>query len=167
MDTRYDFGAETARVFDVPGHTRGHIAFWFEGSDALFCGDTLFAAGCGRVFDGTLADLYRSLARIAALPADILFYCAHEYTLDNLGFARWVEPDNPAIEARLALTHQALDEGRPTACGPLSEELATNPFLRVSVPSVMRAAQAKAGHRLDGPAEVFAVLRTWKDTEYD
>lgn len=114
-------------VWDVPGHTAGHIAYLGHG--ALLCGDTLFAAGCGRVFDGSLGDLHHSLARIAALPPDTHFYCAHEYTLDNLGFARWVEPDNPAIEARVEATHRADHGSRPP----------TGPWTRTAPPPAARS----------------------------
>lgn len=152
-------------VLDVPGHTAGHIAYYGDG--ALFCGDTLFAGGCGRVFDGTHEQLADSLQRIATLPADTRVYCAHEYTLDNLGFAKWVEPDNAALlareEAALALRH----DGRPTVPSTLAEELATNPFMRLEAPTVIAAAEARAGQPLQGAREVFYAIRQWKDREYD
>ncbi|HDP88601.1 MAG TPA: hydroxyacylglutathione hydrolase [Thioalkalivibrio sp.] len=152
-------------VMDVPGHTAGHIAYYGHG--ALFCGDTLFAGGCGRVFDGTHDELADSLQRIATLPGDTLLYCAHEYTLDNLGFGKWVEPDNAVLLAReeraLALRH----DGRPTVPSTLTEELATNPFMRLSEPAVIAAAEAHAGQPLRGAREVFYAIRQWKDREYD
>ncbi|MET0066134.1 MAG: hydroxyacylglutathione hydrolase [Candidatus Thiodiazotropha sp.] len=153
------------RVLDVPGHTAGHIAYFGEGS--LFCGDTLFAAGCGRVFDGTFEQLSRSLLRIADLPTDTQVYCAHEYTLDNLGFARWVEPDNPDIAARLDNERALREEGRPTVPSRLATELQTNPFLRTRNPAVVASAELKAGRKLATPADVFTTLREWKDREYD
>ena len=152
-------------VLDVPGHTEGHIAYFGQG--LLFCGDTLFAGGCGRVFTGTHAQLHRSLQRIAALPGDTSVFCAHEYTLSNLGFARWVEPDNSAIGRRLAEVEALRAEGRPTVPSLLSEELATNPFLRTEEPVVIEAAAEWAGRALLTSEEVFTALRTWKDKDYD
>ena len=156
---------QALQVLDVPGHTAGHIAYL--GAGALFCGDTLFAAGCGRVFGGTLEDLHASLQRIAGLPAETRVYCAHEYTLANLGFARWVEPESPALEAREASERAKRATGLPTLPSRLGDELASNPFLRTSVPEVRRAAEAFAGRPLGREAAVFAALRTWKDKEYD
>jgi hydroxyacylglutathione hydrolase len=153
------------QVIEVPGHTAGHIAYYGEG--VLFCGDTLFAAGCGRVFDGTMAQLHASLARIARLPPDTRIYCAHEYTLANLGFAEWVEPDSPGLHERVERCRRLRAAGRPTVPSTLAEELETNPFLRVGDPAVRRAAEAHAGRPLGGDAEVFAAVRTWKDRDYD
>ena len=153
------------KVMDVPGHTAGHIAYYGEG--ALFCGDTLFAAGCGRVFDGTAADLHRSLLRIAALPPDTRIYCAHEYTLDNLGFAKWVEPESPALLAREKQDRATRAGDRPTVPSLLGLELETNPFMRAHVPQVIEAAEAYAGRPLQTGVEVFAAVRSWKDREYD
>jgi hydroxyacylglutathione hydrolase len=153
------------QVLDLPGHTAGHIAYYADA--ALFCGDTLFAAGCGRVFGGTLQDLHASLQRIAALPPETLVYCAHEYTLANLGFARWVEPDNPEIPAREAEERRRRAAGQPTVPSGLALELATNPFLRTGRPEVRQAAESYARRPLRNGAEVFAAIRTWKDKEYD
>ncbi len=153
------------KVMDVPGHTAGHIAYFGEG--ALFCGDTLFMAGCGRVFDGTAADLHRSLRRIASLPPDTRIYCAHEYTLDNLGFAKWVEPENSALLAREKQDRATRAGDRPTVPSLLRLELETNPFLRAHVPQVIEAAEAYAGRPLQTGAEVFAAVRSWKDSKYD
>ncbi|MCU0833496.1 MAG: hydroxyacylglutathione hydrolase [Chromatiaceae bacterium] len=153
------------RVLAVPGHTASHIAYL--GGGALFCGDTLFAAGCGRVFDGTFEQLAASLERIAAQPPETLVYCAHEYTLANLGFARWVEPESPTIGERLAQAQRLRDADRPTVPSRLAEELATNPFLRTSVPQVRAAAEQAAGRALATNAEVFTALRRWKDERYD
>ncbi len=152
-------------VMEVPGHTAGHIAYYGEG--ALLCGDTLFAAGCGRVFDGTFAQLADSLKRIAQLPIDTQIYCAHEYTLANLGFASWVEPESDAIKQRLLAEQAKRDSAAPTVPSVLALELATNPFLRTSEPRVIEAAERYAGHALDGHAQVFTALRNWKDREYD
>jgi hydroxyacylglutathione hydrolase len=150
---------------EVPGHTAGHIAYYGEG--ALFCGDTLFAAGCGRVFDGTFEQLAASLRRIAALPGDTLLYCAHEYTLGNLGFAAWVEPESAAVQARIDKERAKRQVGVPTLPAFLSLELQTNPFLRTEVKHVQEAAEQAAGRRLTTPTEVFTALRQWKDREYD
>ncbi len=152
-------------VMEVPGHTAGHIAYYGEG--VLFCGDTLFAAGCGRVFDGTFEQLASSLQRIAGLPTDTRIYCAHEYTLANLGFASWVEPESDAIKQRILAEKAKRDGGKPTVPSLLALELATNPFLRTSDPQVIAAAQRHAGHPLTNPTEVFIALRNWKDREYD
>lgn len=155
----------TFTVLELPGHTAGHIAYYGEGS--VFCGDTLFGNGCGRVFDGTLPDLYHSLQRIAALPTETLVYCTHEYTVDNIGFAKWVEPDNPALDARLEECWALLDAGRPTVPFELGREFETNPFLRTHIPEVIARAEEIAGRETRSPEDVFAVLRIWKDTEYD
>lgn len=152
-------------VMELPGHTAGHIAYYGAGS--VFCGDTLFGAGCGRVFDGSLPDLYHSLQRIASLPSDTIVYCTHEYTVDNLGFAKWVEPDNAAIDARLEECWALLDSGQPTVPFVLGREFDTNPFLRTHIPEVIARAEEIAGRETRSPEDVFAVLRIWKDTEYD
>lgn len=153
------------QVLEVPGHTSTHIAYCGEG--ALFCGDTLFAAGCGRVFDGTFEQLSASMRRIATLPAETLCYCAHEYTLANLGFAQWVEPDSAELAERTSADQAKRDEGRPTVPSPLELELATNPFMRTDRPEVIAAVQRFARHPLTTPAEVFTALQRWKDERYD
>ncbi|MEN8175201.1 MAG: hydroxyacylglutathione hydrolase [Pseudomonadota bacterium] len=152
-------------VMDVPGHTEGHIAYYGEGM--LFCGDTLFAAGCGRVFSGTHEQLHRSLQRIAHLPGDTLLFCAHEYTRDNLGFALWVEPGNERLQQRVREVAELREQHQPTVPSLLNEELETNPFLRTAQPEVIAAAQAYAGRPLPTGEEVFTAIRTWKDREYD
>jgi hydroxyacylglutathione hydrolase len=156
---------ERLRVLGVPGHTEDHVAYL--GEDVLFCGDTLFAAGCGRVFSGTHEQLHASLQRLAALPPATRVYCAHEYTLANLGFAKWVEPDSPALARREAQDALARRRGEPTIPSTIALECATNPFLRVGEPAVITAAERWAGRRLHGGAEVFRALRTWKDRDYD
>lgn len=153
------------RVLEVPGHTSTHIAYLGDGM--LFCGDTLFAAGCGRVFDGTFEQLAASLQRIAGLPPETLCYCAHEYTLANLGFAHWVEPDSVALADRDRDAQRRREIGEPTVPSTLELELATNPFLRTDIPGVIEAASRFAGRTLDSNAEIFTALRRWKDAEYD
>jgi len=152
-------------VLDTPGHTAGHIAYYGEGS--LFCGDALFGNGCGRVFDGTLDALHESLQRLARLPTETLVYCTHEYTVDNIGFAKWVEPDNAALAVRLQECWDLLDSGRATVPFELGLEFDTNPFLRTHIPEVIAKAEEIAGRETHTSADVFAVLRIWKDTEYD
>lgn len=158
-------GALALRVLAVPGHTTSHIAYL--GAGCLFPGDTLFSAGCGRVLGGTFTDLAASLRRLGTLPGDTWVYCAHEYTLANLGFARWVEPDNPALAHRLESVRTLRAAGQPTVPTPLSLELATNPFLRTGVPAVIAAAERRAGQSLADPTAVFTTLRRWKDQDYD
>ncbi len=153
------------QVLDVPGHTEGHIAYL--GNGLLFCGDTLFAGGCGRVFSGTFEQLSDSLRQIAALPPSTLVYCAHEYTLANLGFAQWVETDNTALLQRLEEDREKRARGLPTVPSTLALELATNPFLRTDEPTVIKAAEHWAGRSLSGHREVFKALRQWKDRDYD
>jgi hydroxyacylglutathione hydrolase len=156
------------QVIDVPGHTEGHIAYYSDdGEGVLFCGDTLFAAGCGRVFSGTFEQLSDSLQRIARLPRATRAYCAHEYTLANLGFAAWVEPESAALSARIERARARRDRGEPTVPSTLAEELATNPFMRTDQPAVVSAATTWAGHPLNSRAEVFTALRRWKDRDYD
>lgn len=152
-------------ILDVPGHTEGHIAYYTPGS--LFCGDTLFACGCGRVFSGTFEQLSDSLRSLAELPANTRVYCAHEYTLDNIGFARWVEPDNPDLAVYEERVRELREAGRPSVPTTLAEELLVNPFMRTDQPEVIAAAERWAGHGLATPGEVFTALRTWKDREYD
>jgi len=126
----FRFGDTAARVMETPGHTLGHIAFFFPEGDALFCGDTLFSLGCGRLLEGTAADMFSSLGKIARLPADTLVYCGHEYTASNARFALTVEPDNAALHARAEEVARLRAAGEPTVPSRLSEELAANPFMR-------------------------------------
>ena len=149
------------QIFDVPGHTAGHIAYYGEG--LLFCGDTLLSCGCGRLFEGTAAQMYSSLAKFAALPGDTLVYCAHEYTLSNLRFARAADAGNPAIDEREASARAALAAGNPSLPSTIELERAANPFLRSGNPAVAAAASRHAGRALTNPLEVFATLRKWKD----
>jgi len=148
-------------VIDVPGHTAGHVAF--HGHGVLFCGDTLFSAGCGRLFEGTPAQMLESLDALATLPDDTRVYCAHEYTLANLRFAIQVEPENADLQA-WQREAQALREGnRPTLPTTIGHEKRVNPFLRARSPAVRRAAEARAGRSLSAPVDVFAEIRRWKD----
>lgn len=149
-------------VLHLPGHTLGHVAYYRKGM--LFCGDVLFGAGCGRVFEGSLEQMHASLARIAALPADTRIYCAHEYTQSCLGFARTVEPGNSAIAARIARVAALRTAGEPSVPSTLAEELATNPFLRWHAPGVIAAAAERLGHTPASDAETFAAIRIWRDS---
>lgn len=149
-------------VIDTPGHTRGHICY--TGHNALFCGDTLFAAGCGRIFEGTPEQMYQSLEKIRALADETVVYCAHEYTRANLTFALVAEPQNPDTLARMEQVRSLREQGRDTVPSLLGEEKKTNPFLRSHVPALAEAAERFAGHPLATPAEVFATVRHWKDT---
>lgn len=155
-------------VLAVPGHTEAHIAYYRRGPDPLlFCGDTVFSVGCGRVFSGTHAQLHQSLQRIAALPPQTRLYCAHEYTLDNIGFAKWVEPANTALHQREEQAHAQLDAGADTVPVTLATELACNPFLRVHAPTVIDTVQRYAGRPMRNAEDTFTTLRGWKDREYD
>jgi hydroxyacylglutathione hydrolase len=148
-------------VMDVPGHTLGHIAY--HGHGALFCGDTLFSAGCGRLFEGTPAQMLDSLDRIAALPDETLVYCAHEYTLGNLRFAAAVEPGNADVLETLDAVQALRSRDAITLPTTLVRERRINPFLRCREPAVRAAAEAHAGRPLASASDVFAVVRGWKD----
>ena len=152
-------GPETAQVLDVSGHTLGHIAFYLPESGLAFTADSLMAGGCGRLFEGTPAVMWQSLSRLAALPGETLICSGHEYTTSNLRFAATIEPDNPALHARIALVAQARAENRPTVPSRLSGELATNPFLRARLPHV----KALIGLPEASDAEAFAEIRARKD----
>ena len=150
-------------VLDVPGHTSGHIAYVEHEQGWLFCGDTLFAGGCGRLFEGTPAQMIESLSKLAALPDATQVYCAHEYTLSNLRFAREVEPENAALIERIRVEQAKRDQGRPTVPSTIGLEKLTNPFLRYRQPSIGQ--RLTTAGRLDGtePIAVFAALRAWKN----
>lgn len=152
---------ETLEVIDVPGHTAGHIAYAMPG--ALFCGDTLFAGGCGRLFEGTPAQMFASLGKLAALPAETRVFCAHEYTEANLRFAAAVEPGNLALQQRIAKVAATRSRGEATVPSRLSEELETNPFLRAHLPAVAAAAAGRGCHDTD-PLAVFTAIREWKNS---
>ena len=152
-------------VLDVPGHTAGHIAYVQEGamkSPLLFCGDTLFSAGCGRLFEGTPAQMHDSLSKLAALPSDTRVCCTHEYTLSNLRFAAAVEPGNANRADYDARCHALRAEGRPTLPSSIGLERQVNPFLRCEVPEVMASAHAQ-GAEGDDAVSVLAALREWKN----
>ncbi|MFW2374004.1 MAG: hydroxyacylglutathione hydrolase [Gammaproteobacteria bacterium] len=153
------------KVMTVPGHTLDHIAYYGQGM--LFCGDTLFGCGCGRIMGGNKQLFEASLTKIADLPADTQLYCAHEYTLDNIGFAKWVEPDNPDLLQRDEEAMAKQEKGIPTVPASLELELKTNPFLRYKIPAVRLAAENYMGEKLATDADVFAAIREWKDREYD
>ena len=153
-------------VLDVPGHTAGHIAYYcasHDGAPLVFCGDTLFSGGCGRLFEGTAAQMFDSLAKLAALPGDTRVCCTHEYTLGNLKFATAVEPGN----ARLSHYRQQCElmrlNGQPTLPSTIALEQAINPFLRTRQPAVAQAAQGHDGADPADPVAVFASLRQWKN----
>ncbi len=155
----YALGNAVASVFDVPGHTRGHIAYWFDESDALFCGDTLFVMGCGRLFEGTPAQMVTSLAKFDALPDRTRVYCAHEYTQSNGRFALTVEPQNQALQDLMRDVDEKRANGIPTVPSTLGQERATNPFLRPS----SRDLQETLGMPGADIVDVFAETRRRKD----
>lgn len=152
-------GSQTGVVFDVSGHTMGHIAFYFADSAMVFTADSLMAAGCGRLFEGAPATMWASLSKLAALPAQTLVCSGHEYTASNIRFALSLEPDNPALILRASKVAAAREDGRPTVPSILSEELATNPFLRASLPQV----KALIGMTDASDEEAFAEIRRRKD----
>ena len=152
-------GSLSARVIETPGHTLGHIAYHFDADKIAFCGDTLFSLGCGRVFEAPYAVMWSSLVKLAALPGETRVYCGHEYTQANGRFAVTIEPDNPALKARVEEVAKLRAESRPTLPTTIAAELAANPFLRVEEPAV----QAAVGMTGADPAAVFAEIRARKD----
>jgi hydroxyacylglutathione hydrolase len=152
-------------VLDIPGHTAGHIAYVAHDAKAplVFCGDTLFAVGCGRLFEGTPPQMVTSLSKLAALPGPTRVYCGHEYTLANLRFACAVEAANASLQVRQAREQQKRDRGEPTLPSTIGEERATNPFLRIDEPSIRAAAERRAGRALADRVAVFAEIRAWKN----
>ncbi|TJY61901.1 hydroxyacylglutathione hydrolase [Sinimarinibacterium sp. CAU 1509] len=150
-------------VLSVPGHTSGHIAYYAPALASLFCGDTLFSAGCGRLFEGTPQQMHASLQRLAALPANTQVYCTHEYTLSNLSFALAVEPDNADIRAHRDHVESLRRNQQPSLPTNLTLERQINPFLRSDIPAVVEAAERWSGQRCDDAVSVFAQLRRWKD----
>ncbi|EFJ49495.1 hypothetical protein VOLCADRAFT_74188 [Volvox carteri f. nagariensis] len=156
----WHLGSLEVRVFDTPGHTRGHITYWVPQAGALFPGDTLFALGCGRLFEGSPRQMWSSLSKLLALPDHTRVYCAHEYTAANARFAMTVDPDNPQLADRKMRVDAARAKGEATVPSTLGEEKATNPFLRPGAPSVRKNMGL-------GPAaedwEVFAAVRAAKD----
>ncbi len=154
------FDGHEATLLEIPGHTLGAIAYVLDG--CLFSGDTLFLGGCGRVFEGSMAMMQASLAKLRALPPATHIYCGHEYTLSNLRFADAIEPGSAAIAERRSAAVAQRDQGAPTVPGLLLDELATNPFLRWDVPAVIDAARARGAEDASPPA-VFGALRKAKD----
>lgn len=161
-------GPFSARVMAVPGHTLSHVAFVLTGaspshSPLLFCGDTLFSGGCGRLFEGSPSQMHHSLQRLASLPPDTQVCCAHEYTLSNLRFARVVEPGNDVLADHEAHCQRLRGQNRPTLPGTLAKELAINPFLRCNQATVRQAAEGFSGQALQAPEDVLGALRAWKN----
>lgn len=153
-------GAEFT-VLDIPGHTAGHIAYY--GGKLLFCGDTLFACGCGRLFEGTPEQMWTSLSKLAALPGDTQVYCGHEYTLANIRFARAADPNNETLQAWEREAAQLRDRQLPTLPSTIARERSANPFLRANEPALAASASRHAGQTLSQPVQVFAALREWKN----
>ncbi len=155
------------RTLHVPGHTRSHVAFFVEalegGDPVLFCGDTLFSLGCGRLFEGNAAQMHGSLGRLAALPRTTRVCCGHEYTLANAAFAAVVEPDNTALQRRMKEARTMRDAHQPTLPTTIGDELECNPFLRCDQPAVIASAARRLGRMPSDGVETFATLRTWKD----
>lgn len=154
-------GNGKCRALEIPGHTLDHTAF-YDG-DALFCGDTLFSVGCGRVFEGTPDMMYQSLMKLKNLPDATKVFCGHEYTLANLGFAEMVLPENVFIKEKIKAVKALRGKNLPTLPSVLGEEKKVNPFLRCDEPEIIDAAQKYAGEKLGTAVEVFAVLREWKN----
>ncbi len=146
-------------VLDIRGHTRGHLAYLGKGF--VFCGDTLFGCGCGRLFEGTMAELHGALQRLAALPGDTRVYCAHEYTEANIRFALACEPENARLLARAAEVHALREADKPTLPTTIAVEKATNPFLRCTEPAVIAAAARATGMPVADELAVFTALRAW------
>jgi hydroxyacylglutathione hydrolase len=147
-------------VLDVPGHTAGHIAF--VGHGAVFCGDTLFSGGCGRLFEGTAEQMTSSLAKLARLPGETLVYCTHEYTVSNLRFALAVEPNNKQLADYMQACQDKRRRDEPTVPSTIALEHSVNPFLRCAAGTVKQAAETYAGRALDSTVAVFAVVRGWR-----
>jgi hydroxyacylglutathione hydrolase len=152
-------GGIDVSVFDTPGHTAGHIAYYIESDDLLFAGDTLFALGCGRVFEAPMVVMYHSLMKLAALPGETQVYCGHEYTLSNARFALTVDPDNNLLAERAAEVEEMRKQGKPTVPTTIALETATNPFLRAEDPGVQKA----VGMEGADPVAVFTELRERKN----
>lgn len=157
-----DAWPDPIRVLETHGHTRSHLSF--VAGEMLFCGDTLFSLGCGRLFEGSAADMHASLQKLAALPAATQVCCAHEYTQSNGRFALAVEPDNAALQARMQDVSRLRMSGQTTLPSTIGSERDCNPFLRAHLPQVRRAAEAYAQQTLPTPERVFAALRSWKDS---
>ncbi|MGE3317739.1 MAG: hydroxyacylglutathione hydrolase [Candidatus Berkiella sp.] len=151
----------TLSVLDIPGHTKGHIAFYND--EILFCGDTLFSCGCGRVFEGTPAQMLSSLEKLKQLPGHTLMYCGHEYTKANIAFAKVVDPANPELAKRLKQAEACLLKSQPTLPISLQSEFLTNPFLRVNTKEIIYAVQKHCDLEQNDPVSIFSHLREWKN----
>lgn len=154
-------GVGAFTVLATPGHTTGHVSFL--GGGALFCGDTLFSGGCGRLLGGTAPQLFKSLKQLAGLAPDTRVFCAHEYTLSNLSFAGAADPENPEIAKYRQRCQAMREKNQPTLPSTIALELDINPFLRTGTTGVRNQVQATVGHGLDSELEVFTALRRWKD----
>lgn len=152
-------GKHSARIISTPGHTSGHIVYHFADDDALFCGDTLFVMGCGRLFEGTAEQMWQSLQKLKTLPGSTRIYCAHEYTQANGRFALTVEPDNLELQQRMGVINQLRTQYLPTVPSTIKQELATNPFFRENSVTLQ-----KTIHKINNaPVEIFAEIRRLKD----
>lgn len=157
--SKIQFGSQTIETIETPGHTAGHVSYWLKDAKVAFTADTLFALGCGRLFEGTPATMHASLKKLAALPADTVVYCGHEYTLSNARFAVTIDPQNAALQERARKIEELRAEGRPTLPTTIGAELATNPFLRPHDPAIRR----NLGMENASDVEVFAEIRKRKD----
>lgn len=155
----YSFGNHKAQVLETPGHTLDHIVYWFEDAGLLFAGDTLFSLGCGRVFEGTPAQMWGSLQKLMRMPRETQVYCGHEYTLSNADFALTVESGNDALQQRAAEVRRLREAGRATLPSTIGQELDTNPFLRPDSPEIRETLRMEDA----SDAEVWAEIRRRKD----
>jgi hydroxyacylglutathione hydrolase len=160
---RIRVGSIEAHVILIPAHTSGHVAYYFEDDDAVFTGDTLFAGGCGRLFEGDAAQMMASLGRLASLPDRTRVYCGHEYTEKNLRFARELEPGNAALSAKLAEVEALRARGEPSVPSTIASEKATNPFLRVDSDELRDSVRERMPRVADDQVAVFAAVRSLKD----
>ena len=162
---QFELFEQQFQIYEVPGHTLDHIAYYSDTADTpiLFCGDTLFAAGCGRLFEGSPGMMVESLEKLARLPDSTSVYCTHEYTMANLKFAAAAEGNNAKLQQRIKEEKLKRDSGIPTLPSSISLELATNPFLRCQQAEVVKSASIHAGKPLQDPVATFAVLRSWQD----
>ena len=156
---------EEFQVIDVRGHTNSHISYYFK--NKIFCGDTLFSCGCGRLFEGSYIDMHKALTKIKNLPKETMEYCAHEYTLDNIGFAKIVDPNNKDLLLREKEVKKLLDKGEYSVPSILENELKINPFLRFDKSDIKDSVQNHFNKKITSEAEIFKYTREWKDTEYD
>ena len=160
---------ESFEVLEIPGHTLDHIAYFTsetnrQAAPILFCGDTLFAGGCGRVFEGTHSMMHHSLQKLVALPPETRVFCAHEYTMANLDFAQAVSPENRVLAERIKRESEKRKQNQPTVPTSIGVELETNPFLRCDETEIISSAHHYSGIKMQKPEEVFAAIRSWKDS---